>query len=310
MWSLDIETELSLIYRPRSTLIDWGLVTPIWWQNSCHHWLRYWLVIILVPTIAWTNDDILSIGTLETNLCEIILQIQIVCVVIICWKMLSAKQWPFCSGLDVLTHNKKVTNLVFSQGIMGTMMSQITSLTIVYSTVYSGADQRKHQRSASVAFARGFHRWPVNSPHKGPAMRKIFPFDDFIMFDPYIWERVVSLSNNWVPQPPTPTSTPTPTALVPVKFPEMQRSKLQVSPKHKETQAMSIYLGIYRIALFWILNSFGRYIWLNIHVVVFVFVFVFESMYLYLYLYLNQSWRKYLYLYLKNPNFCICICIW
>ena len=101
------------------------------------------------------------------------------------------------------------------------------------------------------------------------------------------------LSNNRVPP------TPTPTALVPLKFPEMQRGKLQVSPKHKETQAMSIYLGIYRIALFWILNSFGRYIWLNI------FVFVFESMYLYLYL--NQSWRKYLYLYLKNPNFCICI---
>ena len=106
MWSMDTETELSLIYRSRSTLIDWGLVTPIWWQNSCHHWFRYWLVIILVPAIAWTNDDILSIGTLEINLCEIILQIQIVCVVKICWKMLSAKQWPFCSGLDVLTHNQ------------------------------------------------------------------------------------------------------------------------------------------------------------------------------------------------------------
>ena len=108
MWSLDIKTELSLIYRPRSTLIDWGLVTPIWWKNYCHHWFRYWLVIILVPAIAWTNDDIhvLSIGTLEKNLCEIILQIQIVCVVKICSKMLSAKQWPFCSGLGVLTHNQ------------------------------------------------------------------------------------------------------------------------------------------------------------------------------------------------------------
>ena len=180
---------------------------------------------------------------------------------------------------------------------MGMMASQITSLTIVYSTVYSGADQRKHQSSASLAFGRGFHRWSVNSPFKGPVTRKIFPFDDVIMFDPYIWERVV-LS--------IPMQQPS-TALVPVKFPEMQRGKLQVSPKHKETQVMSIYLGIYRIPYFWILNSFGRYIWLN----VFVFVFVFESMYLYLYLYLNQSWRKYLYLYLylKNPNFCICICI-
>ena len=66
--------------------------------------------------------------------------------------------------------------------IMGTMASQITALTIVYSTVYSGADQRKHQSSASLVFVRGIHRWPVNSPHKGPVTRKIFPFDDVIMF--------------------------------------------------------------------------------------------------------------------------------
>ena len=61
------------------------------------------------------------------------------------------------------------------------MASLITSLTIVYSTVYSGADQRKHQSSASLAFAREIHRWPVNSPLKGPVTRKMFPFDDVIM---------------------------------------------------------------------------------------------------------------------------------
>ena len=66
--------------------------------------------------------------------------------------------------------------------IMGAVASQITSLTIVYSTVYSGADQRKHQSSASLAFVRGIHRWPVNSPHKWPVTRrKMFPFDDVIM---------------------------------------------------------------------------------------------------------------------------------
>ena len=64
---------------------------------------------------------------------------------------------------------------------MGTIASQITSLTIVYSTVYPDADQRKHQRSASMAFVRGIHRGPVNSPHKGPVTRKMFPFDDVIM---------------------------------------------------------------------------------------------------------------------------------
>ena len=41
-----------------------------------------------------------------------------------------------------------------------------------------GADQRKHQSSASLAFVRGIHRWPVHSPHKGPVTRKMFPFDD------------------------------------------------------------------------------------------------------------------------------------
>ena len=54
------------------------------------------------------------------------------------------------------------------------MRSQITSLTIVHSTVYSGANQRKHQRSASLAFVRGIPRGPVNSPHKWPVTRKMF----------------------------------------------------------------------------------------------------------------------------------------
>ena len=54
-------------------------------------------------------------------------------------------------------------------------------LTIVYSTVCSGADQRKHQSYVSLAFVWGIHRWPVNSPHKWPVTRKMFPFDDVIM---------------------------------------------------------------------------------------------------------------------------------
>ena len=69
----------------------------------------------------------------------------------------------------------------FNDVIMGSMASQNTNLTIVYSTVYSNADQRKHQSSASLAFVRGIHRWPVNSPHKWPLTGKMFPFDDVIM---------------------------------------------------------------------------------------------------------------------------------
>ena len=65
---------------------------------------------------------------------------------------------------------------------MGTIASPITSLTIVYSTVYSDADQRKYQSSASLAFVQGIHRGPVISPYKWPITQKMFPLDDVIMF--------------------------------------------------------------------------------------------------------------------------------
>ena len=65
--------------------------------------------------------------------------------------------------------------------IMSAMASQITSLMIVYPIVYSGADQTKHQSSASPAFVRWIHPWPLNFPHKGPVTWKMFPFDNVIM---------------------------------------------------------------------------------------------------------------------------------
>ena len=80
---------------------------------------------------------------------------------------------PVCSGRPFIKHYNDV--------IMGMITSQITSLTVVYSTVYSGADQRKHENSASVAFARGIHQGPVNSPHKWPVTRQMFSLDDVIM---------------------------------------------------------------------------------------------------------------------------------
>ena len=68
-----------------------------------------------------------------------------------------------------------------SDVITRAMASQITGVSIVCLAFCSGADQRKHQSSASLAFVRGIHRWPVDSPHKGPVTRKLFPFDDVIM---------------------------------------------------------------------------------------------------------------------------------
>ena len=102
----------------------------------------------------------------------------------------------FRDGIDWDIQAKKCLNRVWKRSvknsereghygdlIMGAMASQITTHTIFYSTAYSGADQRKHQSSASLAFVRGIHRWPVNSPHphKRPVTRNMFPFDDVIM---------------------------------------------------------------------------------------------------------------------------------
>ena len=83
--------------------------------------------------------------------------------------------------LRYLCRSRWSMNNHYSDVIMDAMTSQVTSLTIVYSAVYRGADQRKHHSSASLAFVRGTHRWPVNSQHKLPVTRKMFPFDDVIM---------------------------------------------------------------------------------------------------------------------------------
>ena len=95
--------------------------------------------------------------------------------------------YAFIAHATVFHHNKSILISKFicyahyDDVIMSAIASQITSLTIVYSTVYPGADQSKHQSSASLAFVWGIHRGPVNSPHKWPVTRKRFPFDDVIM---------------------------------------------------------------------------------------------------------------------------------
>ena len=124
------------------------------------------------------------------------------------WEMSSAKWRPFCLGLNALRmyfplssmitmrlwpHDsywlwrQRQTWTVYDDVIMGAIASQIPSLTIVFYTVYSDADQRKHQSSASLALWRG----PVISPHKWPVTRKMFPFDDVII----LTDRLVSVSN-------------------------------------------------------------------------------------------------------------------
>ena len=96
--------------------------------------------------------------------------------------------WVHWKNNRVITASHSTLKCVkhYDDVIMDSIASQITSLTIVYSTVHSGTDQSKHQSSASLAFVWEIHRWPVNFPHKWPVTQKMFPFDDVIMkFCPY-----------------------------------------------------------------------------------------------------------------------------
>ena len=103
---------------------------------------------------------------------------------------------------------------------MDWIASQITSLPVVCSIVYSGVNQRKHQSSASLAFFREIHRGPANFPHKWPVTRKMFQFDDVIMVCKELMQHVVPICNlgrkrirndnrfEWPPSCPNKTSKP------------------------------------------------------------------------------------------------------
>ena len=93
--------------------------------------------------------------------------------------------WLMYSGMVKVIKQRSTNVCHYYDVILGAIESQITSLAIVYSTVYSSANQRKHQSSASLAFVRGIHRRPVNSPLKWPVTRKMFPFDDVIMHNTF-----------------------------------------------------------------------------------------------------------------------------
>ena len=166
--------------------------------------------------IIWTNARLLSIKLLGRNFSEILIKIQDFSFTKLYLKILSAKWRPFCltdirkfagscpnilgripilqSFFETQTwfqmrYDMSYVRLVshYSEVIMSEMASQITGVSIVYSTVCSGTDQRKPQSSTSLAFVRGIHGWPANSLHKGPVMRKMFSFDDIIMcFAPFV----------------------------------------------------------------------------------------------------------------------------
>ena len=119
----------------------------------------------------------------ECRVCASVNYPSLVQIMIVAWPAPShrlSQCWSRTNFSDILIEIHTFS-FHYDDVIMSTIASQITSLTIVYSTIYSGADQSKHQSSASLAFVWGIHRGPVNSPHKWPVTRKMFPFDDVIM---------------------------------------------------------------------------------------------------------------------------------
>ena len=105
-----------------------------------------------------------------------------------------------CSGKQIVTlpiqqrirHENEVRH--YNEVIISAMVSQITSPSIFHLTVYSSTNGRKHQKSTSLAFVRGIHGWLVNSPHKRPVTRKMFPFDGVIISWPKCATIMVSVT--------------------------------------------------------------------------------------------------------------------
>ena len=161
--------DCSLVQRPNNPTYryHWSYASLVIWANSptlktigpAYHWSYYPIVQqpsgptyqseyaarFIGLTAHWSYDTLLRHSIDPTD-----------------WS--PGDSWPHCSYNPLVLRLNSPTTPHYNDVTMGEMASQITSLTIVYSTVYSGTDQRKHQSSASLAFVRGIHRWPVNTP--------------------------------------------------------------------------------------------------------------------------------------------------
>ena len=145
-------------------------VRPIelWYQFWKWFWHRYHIVEITFPLLNGISQYISALAELMHKVGQ--------------WMLHSLSRtvhhFRICY-LGVLANDANhLYSIHYNDIIMDSMASQITSLTIVFSAVYSGADQRKHQSFAPPVLVRGI---PVNSPHKWPVTRKMFPLDDVIM---------------------------------------------------------------------------------------------------------------------------------
>ena len=148
---------------------------PYLGNESCYPVLFFHYTLYISTSLRWLTPQIIDNSTFYATVCWDCQQRSLKLVIKALHRVIIGSNWAVWSW-----HIHEYA-FHYDDVIMGAIASQITSLTIVYSTVYSGLDQRKHQSSASLAFVWGIHRGPVNSPHKWPVTRKMFPFDDVIM---------------------------------------------------------------------------------------------------------------------------------
>ena len=148
--------------------------------------------------MSWTRFYLPSILHMVRK-SVVLFQLTVMHFISILWELIKLGvrflKWALCTWWRL----SQTASLQWRHNERDGVTNQITRLTIVYSTVYSGADQRKHQSSVSLAFVRGLHRWPVNSPPKWPVTmvtRDMFPFDDVIM----AWVRVYAYNVDIMPQ--------------------------------------------------------------------------------------------------------------
>ena len=140
--------ELFQTYRPLWNLAFWLLSPSLFWHICNEVFLLMYFILFF--------------GPYDMNNCTLI------------------KTWDLC------TYTKYTRKMIpFDDVIM--IYNQIDSITrhILRITIRDENKclwlTRKHYGSASLAFVWGIHRGPVNSPHKWPVTRNMFPFDDVIM---------------------------------------------------------------------------------------------------------------------------------
>ena len=129
--SFDVFIDLHLNKRLSKQSLGWSFETP-----SCSLWRQ----------CKWRFQS-LKIYNTPYELC---IQVTLCCVL-----LLSGTGWFYLElEYDI---DSQFVNIHFNDVIMSVMASQITSITIVYPSIHSGADQRKHQSSAWLAFVGGIH---------------------------------------------------------------------------------------------------------------------------------------------------------